>query len=70
MDIEISGELLIAKGKYQMNNRQNEIIDIGKFIAMYRKEKNAWVLQTDMFNSSLETRSPIEIPDYLVLKKE
>ncbi len=70
MDIEISGELLIAKGKYQMNNRQNEIIDIGKFIAMYRKEKNAWVLQTDMFNSSLETRSLIEIPDYLVLKKE
>mgnify|MGYP003637801233 FL=1 len=70
MDLEISSELLIGNGKYQMNNQQKEIIDIGKFIAIYRKEKNRWVLQTDMFNSSLETRSPIEVPDYLILRKE
>jgi proline iminopeptidase len=70
MDLEISGELLIGKGKYQMNNRHAEIIDIGKFIAIYRKENNTWILQTDMFNSSLETRSPIEVPDYLILQKK
>jgi hypothetical protein len=53
-----------------MNNRHTEIIDIGKFIAIYRKENNTWILQTDMFNSSLETRSPIEVPDYLILQKK
>ena len=67
IDIEQSGDLLISQGKYVMKNAQMEILDIGKFIAIYRKEKNKWRLQTDMFNSNLETRSPIEIPDYLTL---
>jgi hypothetical protein len=52
-----------------MNNKQDEIIDIGKFIAIYKKEKNDWRLQTEMFNMSMETRSPIEVPDYLTLPK-
>jgi hypothetical protein len=52
-----------------MNNQQNEMIDIGKFIAIYKKEKNNWRLQTDMFNTSMETRSPLEVPDYLTLPK-
>lgn len=67
IDLEQSGDKLIARGKYVMNNNQNEIIDIGKFIAIYRKEKNKWRLQTDMFNTSMETRSPIEVPDYLIV---
>lgn len=70
VDLEISGNLLIANGKYAMRNQQNEILDIGKFIAIYRKEKNEWRLQTDMFNSNMETRSPLEIPDYLQVRKE
>lgn len=65
VDLEVSGDLLIAHGKYTMSNKDNEILDIGKFIAIYRKENNQWRLQTDMFNSNLETRSPLEIPDYL-----
>lgn len=70
IDLEISGDLLNGRGKYIMSDQQDEIIDIGKFIAIYRKEENQWVLQTDIFNSSMETRSPIEVPDYLMLQKE
>lgn len=70
MDLEISGDLLHGRGKYVMIDQQDKIIDVGKFIAIYRKEKNQWILQTDIFNSSMETRSPIEIPDYLILQKE
>ena len=69
IDLEQSGDKLIVRGKYVMNNKQDEIIDIGKFIAIYRKEKNKWRLQTDMFNTSMETRSPLEVPDYLTLPK-
>lgn len=69
IDLEQSGEKLIARGKYVMFNKQEEIIDIGKFIAVYRKENHKWRLQTDMFNSSMETRSPLEVPDYLNLPK-
>jgi proline iminopeptidase len=67
IDLEQSGDKLIARGKYVMNNKQDEIIDIGKFMAIYKKEKNKWRLQTDMFNTSMETRSPLEVPDYLTL---
>jgi ketosteroid isomerase-like protein len=70
VDLEISDDLLIARGKYGMRDRENEILDIGKFIAIYRKENTEWRLQTDMFNSNLETRSPLEVPDYLTLKKK
>ena len=66
---QLSGDQLTARGKYVMSNQQKEIIDIGKFIALYRKENNKWHLQTDMFNTSMETRSPIEVPDYLSLPK-
>ena len=69
IDLEQSGDKLIARGKYVMNDNQDEIIDIGKFMAIYKKEKNKWRLQTDMFNTSMETRSPLEVPDYLTLPK-
>ena len=69
IDLEQSGDKLIARGKYVMNDKQGEIIDIGKFMAIYKKEKNTWRLQTDMFNTSMETRSPLEVPDYLTLPK-
>ena len=67
IDLEQSGDKLIVRGKYVMNNKKDEIIDIGKFMAIYKKEKNTWRLQTDMFNTSMETRSPLEVPDYLTL---
>jgi len=67
IDLEQSGDKLIVRGKYVMNNKKDEIIDIGKFMAIYKKEKNSWRLQTDMFNTSMETRSPLEVPDYLTL---
>jgi len=70
VDLEVSGDLLIANGKYSMRDQQDEILDLGKFMAIYRRENNEWLLQTDMFNSSMETRSPLEVPDYLTLIKK
>jgi hypothetical protein len=70
MDIELSGELLFGRGKSVIRDNQNDIIDIGKFIAIYKKINSQWVLYTDIFNSSPETRSPIAEPDYLILKQK
>lgn len=70
MDLEASGDLLVARGKYVMRDTTKEFLDIGKFVALYRKEDDKWLLQTDIFNSSLETRSPISEPDYLMLDKQ
>lgn len=68
IDVRINGQQLTAKGKYVMYDKNNDILDIGKFIALYLKEHNTWRLNTDIFNSSMETRSPIEVPDYLKLQ--
>ncbi len=70
MDIEFSNELLNARGKYVMRDKDDKYLDIGKFTATYKKVQNKWVLQTDIFNSSLETWSPIQEPDYLILDKK
>lgn len=70
MDLEISGDLLVARGKYVMRDHRKEFLDIGKFIALYRNDKGKWILHTDMFNSSLETQSPVSIPDYLKLDEK
>lgn len=34
VDLEVSGDLLIANGKYAMRDQQDEIIDLGKFMAI------------------------------------
>ena len=57
INLTLSGDNLILNGKNVMNNQQDEIIDIGKFMAIYKKEKNKWRLQTDMFNTSMETHT-------------
>lgn len=70
MDVEISGHLLVARGKYVMRNNQNDFVDIGKFLTLYSNKNDEWVLQTEMLTSSLETLSPIATPDYLKLNEK
>jgi hypothetical protein len=36
MDIELSGVLLFGRGKSVIRDNQNDIIDIEKFIAIYK----------------------------------
>lgn len=67
MDLEASGDLMEVVGKYVMRGDGREILDVGKFLATYRRVEGRWQLHRDMLNSSMETRSPLEIPDYLTL---
>ncbi len=67
MDLEGSGDQLNVVGKYVMRGEQDEILDVGKFLATYKKVGGQWRLYRDIFNSSMETRSPLEVPDYLTL---
>ena len=65
MDLEGSGDRLQAVGKYVMRGGAGEPLDVGKFLAAYRREDGRWRLYADVLNSSMETRSPLEVPDYL-----
>ena len=65
MDVEGSASQINALGKYAIRDAQGQLIDVGKFVATYGNENGRWRLVRDMFNSSMETRSPLEVPDYL-----
>ncbi len=40
-------------------------LDIGKFLAVWKRVDGRWRFDRDVYNSSLETRSVLEVPDYL-----
>jgi proline iminopeptidase len=67
MDMEVSGDLLEVVGKYAMRGEQGQILDVGKFLSTYRKVDGRWRPRRESFNSTMETRSPLEVPDYLTL---
>jgi proline iminopeptidase len=67
VDVEQQGEVVLALGKYTIGGPGGQTIDLGKFLAVYRREGSEWRLYRDVFNSSMETRSPLEVPDYLSL---
>lgn len=69
MDLEGSGDHLSVVGKYVMRGEEDAILDVGKFLATYKKIGGQWRLHRDVFNSSMETRSPLEVPDYLTLPR-
>jgi ketosteroid isomerase-like protein len=65
MELEGAGVQMNVVGKYVMRDARDAILDLGKFLAVYRYADGRWQLTRDVLNSSLETRSPLEIPDYL-----
>lgn len=66
MDLTASGDQLDVVGKYVMFGADGSPLDVGKFLAQYRRDsRGQWRLSRDVLNSSLETRSPLEVPDYL-----
>jgi ketosteroid isomerase-like protein len=66
MDLTASGDQLDVVGKYVMYGADGSALDVGKFLAQYRRDgQGRWRLCRDVLNSSMETRSPLEVPDYL-----
>jgi proline iminopeptidase len=67
MELEGHGDIVHSIGKYTMRGENAEELDIGKFLAVWKKVDGEWRFHRDIFNSSLETRSPLEVPDYLTI---
>jgi ketosteroid isomerase-like protein len=66
MDLTASGDQMDVVGKYVMYGPDATVLDVGKFLAQYRRDaRGSWRLSRDVLNSSMETRSPLEVPDYL-----
>jgi proline iminopeptidase len=65
VEAERHGDFVLEIGKYAIFGDQDLLVDAGKYQVFWRLTPDGWRIWRDTFNSSLETRSPLEIPDYL-----
>jgi uncharacterized protein (TIGR02246 family) len=55
IEIETHGNTSIEVGLYSVQAQENQILDKGKYIVIWKFEKGQWKLHQDMMNSSLPT---------------
>jgi proline iminopeptidase len=65
VEAERYGNVVVEIGKYAIFGENRVLVDAGKYQVFWRKTSDGWRIWRDTFNSSLEVRSPLEIPDYL-----
>jgi len=65
VEAERYGDVAVEIGKYAIFGENRVLVDAGKYQVFWRKTSDGWRIWRDTFNSSLEVRSPLEIPDYL-----
>ena len=56
VEIEVHDETAIEVGVYSVQGKENQVLDRGKYIAIWKLEKGQWKLHRDMMNSSLPPR--------------
>jgi ketosteroid isomerase-like protein len=52
VELEVFGETAIEVGKYTLTAKDSSTLDHGKFIVIWKKERNLWKLHRDMWNTS------------------
>ena len=67
MDLEGDKEQLNEIGKYTLYDKDNNILDIGKYLIIWKKENGKWLMSNDMFNTNMKVPSKLYEwePEYL-----
>ena len=52
-EVEDCGDIAVEVGRVVMRGDDDEIVDDGKFIVIWKKENDGWRLHRDIVNSSL-----------------
>lgn len=50
--VESSGNLAQETGKYSLFSADDKLIDAGKYLVVWKKQKGAWLLYRDIWNTS------------------
>jgi ketosteroid isomerase-like protein len=53
VELEGQGDAAYEVGKYILSGEGGEVIDSGKFIVIWKKEREKWKLHRDIWNSSM-----------------
>lgn len=65
VEVEGFADRAIETGKFVAKGDDDITLDVGKYMVHWVRTDDGWRLHRDVFNSSLETRSPLELPHYL-----
>jgi ketosteroid isomerase-like protein len=52
VNVESSGPIAQETGKYTLYSADDKLIDTGKYIVVWKKEKGSWMLYRDIWNTS------------------
>ena len=52
-ELEQHGDTVIDVGLYTLKSADDEVLDQGKYIVIWKNEDGSWKIHRDMFNSSL-----------------
>lgn len=59
LDLEGGENRLVEGGRYTLRGEEGEILDMGKYLVAWKKVDGRWKAYRDMFNTSMETPSPL-----------
>src|SRR4051812_11055058 len=58
LEAEGHGDSANAVGVYQVLGAEGKVLDKGKFIVLYKHDKDGWKLHRDMWNTSMPAAAP------------
>ncbi|MFD1095435.1 alpha/beta fold hydrolase [Salegentibacter chungangensis] len=59
LDIEGTEKILSEAGRYVLRDEKGEILDMGKYMVVWKKVDGKWRMHRDMFNTSMNTPSEL-----------
>lgn len=65
IEVEGIGDRAFELGKYAVRGREDVLLDHGKYMVHWRDTGDSWQLYRDIYNSSMATQSPLEVPHHL-----
>lgn len=64
-EVEGLGDRAFELGKYTVRGKESTLLDHGKYMVHWRETDEGWRLYRDIYNSSMSTQSPLEVPHHL-----
>jgi ketosteroid isomerase-like protein len=55
-DLTGSGDLLAETGTYEVIGHDNQSLDKGKYVVVWKKENGAWKIYRDIFNTNMPAK--------------
>lgn len=53
LDVTVRGDLASEVGKYEMSGADGKVLDSGKYVVVWKRERGRWKLHRDIWNTSM-----------------